>query len=285
MRRDERLYAFIISRTSRSRARIRRISIHQRWLKVAALTVAVLMSATLYGVYDLAQQAAERRMEQENNRLREENQKQRQQLDQLKNRVEAIEDTSRRLSEELSGGEQQQQEEEGTDLHGTGGPALDASTFSEIEFHAAHLEQDLKELESTLRVRARVPSIWPVEGETTDRFGMRSNPFGDEAPEFHAGQDIAAPRGTPVVAAADGVITLAGTQNGYGNVVYINHGNGFATRYGHLSRIDVSVGQEIRRGEILGAVGSTGRSTGPHLHYEVRVNEAAVNPRRYLPSY
>ncbi len=282
MRRDERLYAFIISRTSRSRARIRRISIHPRWLKAAAFVVAIVMSATLYGVYGLAKQAVERRMEDENNRLRMENEQQRQQLDQLKNRVDAIEDTSRRLSEEISG---DQQQEEGTALHGTGGPVMDALSVTEIEHHTAHLEQDLKELESALRERARVPSVWPVEGgETTDRFGVRSNPFGDDAPEFHAGQDIAAPRGTPVVATADGVVTLAGTQNGYGNVVYINHGDGFSTRYGHLSRILAVAGQEIKRGETLGEVGSTGRSTGPHLHYEVRINDAAVNPRRYLPA-
>ncbi|MCA1850469.1 MAG: M23 family metallopeptidase, partial [Acidobacteria bacterium] len=101
--------------------------------------------------------------------------------------------------------------------------------------------------------------------------------------ESHEGQDIDAEMGAPVSAAASGTVAVAGVQNGYGNVVYIDHGNGLSTRYGHLSHIDVSVGQKIMRGEVLGRVGSTGRSTGPHLHYEVRINSEPVNPRRYLP--
>ena len=101
--------------------------------------------------------------------------------------------------------------------------------------------------------------------------------------EFHSGQDIRAPRGTPVYAAANGVVTLAGTQSGYGNIVVIDHGDGLTTRYGHLSKIEATLGEEIKRGDLLGQVGSTGRSTGPHLHYEVRLNDVAVNPGHYLP--
>lgn len=283
MTRDERLHAFIVAHTSRSRSRIRRFSIHKRWLKVSALVAAVMFCAALYGFYGLTQQAAHLRIEEENNRLRRETEKQRRQLDSLKNRVDAIEDASRRLSE-MSGVEHDA--EEGTSTHGAGGPALDldAKVIALVESRAAHLEADLKAHESALRERARVPSIWPVEGEVTDSFGVRRNPFGDASSEFHAGQDIAAPRGTPVSAAADGQVTAAGTQNGYGQIVIIDHGNGISTRYGHLSQIDVAVGREIRKGEVLGLVGSTGRSTGPHLHYEVRINEAAVSPRRYLPA-
>nr|MBA3242642.1 M23 family metallopeptidase [Acidobacteriota bacterium] len=97
------------------------------------------------------------------------------------------------------------------------------------------------------------------------------------------GQDIAAPRGTPVLAAADGFVTQAGTQSGYGQIVIIDHGNGLTTRYGHLSKIEATLGQELKRGELLGQVGSTGRSTGPHLHYEVRFRDVPVSPSRYLP--
>jgi murein DD-endopeptidase MepM/ murein hydrolase activator NlpD len=131
---------------------------------------------------------------------------------------------------------------------------------------------------------AFIPSIWPVMGSLRSGVGVRSNPFGGSSTEFHKGQDIAAPMGTPVIATADGNITIAGWQRGYGWVVYIDHGNGITTRYGHLSRIDVAVGQPIRRGEQLGLVGSTGRSTGPHLHYEVRINGQPVSPLLYLPS-
>lgn len=131
---------------------------------------------------------------------------------------------------------------------------------------------------------ASVPSIWPVMGTLRSGVGMRNNPFGGSGTEYHKGQDIAAPMGTPVIATADGNIAIAGWQRGYGWVVYIDHGNGITTRYGHLSRIDVAVGQPIRRGEQLGLVGSTGRSTGPHLHYEVRINGQPVSPLLYLPA-
>jgi murein DD-endopeptidase MepM/ murein hydrolase activator NlpD len=130
---------------------------------------------------------------------------------------------------------------------------------------------------------SNVPSIWPVVGPLRSGVGMRSNPFGGSSIEYHKGQDIAAPTGTPVSAAADGVVVIAGWVRGYGNGIYIDHGNGISTRYGHLSRIDVVVGQTIKQGQHLGLVGSTGRSTGPHLHYEVRINGEPTNPLNYLP--
>jgi murein DD-endopeptidase MepM/ murein hydrolase activator NlpD len=102
--------------------------------------------------------------------------------------------------------------------------------------------------------------------------------------EYHKGQDIAAPTGTPINATADGVVVVAGWVKGYGNGIYIDHGNGITTRYGHLSRIDVVVGQTVKQGGHLGLVGSTGRSTGPHLHYEVRVNGQPTSPLNYLPA-
>ena len=128
-----------------------------------------------------------------------------------------------------------------------------------------------------------MPSIWPVAGAIRGGFGVRRNPFGGSSSEFHKGQDISAPMGTPVIATADGVVTIAGWLRGYGQVVYVDHGNGLSTRYGHLSRIDVMVGQTIQRGSQLGLVGSTGRSTGPHLHYEVRRDGQPLNPLPYLP--
>ncbi|HEX8650207.1 MAG TPA: M23 family metallopeptidase [Pyrinomonadaceae bacterium] len=129
-----------------------------------------------------------------------------------------------------------------------------------------------------------IPSIWPVAGPLRGGYGVRSNPFGGSSLEFHKGQDISAAWGTPVVGTANGTVVIAGWQRGYGWVVYLDHGNGLSTRYGHLSRIDVAVGQTIKRGEQLGLVGSTGRSTGPHLHYEVRMNGQPINPIPYLPS-
>ena len=283
MNRDERFYAFIVSKTSRSRSYVRRFSIHRRWVKASALVAAFLCCAAAYGVYGLTQQALHSRIEEENNRLRIENERQRQKLQKLENRVDAIEDASRRLSE-ISGVPSEGQQEEGTSTHGAGGPALDAASVETLELRAARLEMDLLVHEAALRERARVPSIWPVEGESTDSFGYRGNPFGGGGSEFHPGQDIAAPRGTPVFAPADGRVVEAGWKNGYGQTVVVDHGNGLTTRYGHLSRIGVAAGQELKRGDELGQVGSTGRSTGPHLHYEVRIGELPVSPRHYLPA-
>jgi murein DD-endopeptidase MepM/ murein hydrolase activator NlpD len=124
--------------------------------------------------------------------------------------------------------------------------------------------------------------LWPVSGVLTDGFGVRQNPFSGKQFEFHKGQDISAPKGTSVVAVAEGTVKLARWMGGYGQAVIIEHGNGISTRYGHLSKIEVVAGQTIKRGEEIGQVGSTGRSTGPHLHFEVRVSEQAVDPTEYV---
>jgi murein DD-endopeptidase MepM/ murein hydrolase activator NlpD len=126
------------------------------------------------------------------------------------------------------------------------------------------------------------PSIWPVHGRVTAGFGQRMDPFTGEG-AFHSGIDIAAPAGTVVRAAADGILFVAGPDAAYGTEVLIDHGYGITTKYGHLSGTSVVIGQEVQRGQVIGTVGMTGRSTGPHLHYEVRIYETAVNPATYLP--
>lgn len=126
------------------------------------------------------------------------------------------------------------------------------------------------------------PTIWPVRGSISSGFGWRLNPFGGTRNEFHAGIDIPARVGTPIRAAGGGTVAFAGTQNGYGNTVIIDHGGGITTKYAHNSRNSVRVGQRVERGDIIAYVGSTGRSTGPHLHYEVRRNGTAINPVPFL---
>jgi murein DD-endopeptidase MepM/ murein hydrolase activator NlpD len=281
MKKDERFYAFIVARTSRHCSRIRHVSIHERWIQAAVCAAAVVCCAALYGFYGLAQQAAHLRIEQENERLREENERQRRQLDHLKNRVEAIEDASRRLSE-ISG----VSPEEDLSLVGAGGPLviLDAAAIALVEARAAQLEQELRTHEQVLVERARIPSIWPTEGRITDDYGPRHNPFGGGMSEFHDGLDIAAAWGTPVVATGGGTVLFAGAKSGYGNVVEVDHGGGLMTAYGHLSKIEVAAGQELKRGDAIGRVGSTGRSTGPHVHYEVRIGDSPVSPAHYLPA-
>lgn len=148
---------------------------------------------------------------------------------------------------------------------------------------------DNPEIESQLRTiqansnSANIPSIWAHLGKINNEFGFRRNPFGGRIYEFHPGIDIDGERGDLVVAPADGTVTKAGWQGGYGNMIEIDHGNGLTTRYGHLSKLNVEIGDEITRGQLIGFVGSTGRSTGPHLHYELRYNDHPINPRRFLP--
>jgi len=125
------------------------------------------------------------------------------------------------------------------------------------------------------------PSIWPTEGHLTSGFGNRVNPFTGQS-VLHAGLDIANRIGTPIVAPARGTVVSAGWQNAYGNCVVLNHGNSITTRYAHMQSFSVKEGQVVNRGDVIGAVGNTGRSTGPHLHYEVRVGGVPVNPMRYI---
>ena len=125
------------------------------------------------------------------------------------------------------------------------------------------------------------PNLWPVEGQVTGSFGERIDPFNGEG-SFHSGVDIGSSYGHPIVAPADGVVTLTDTMGGYGKTIMLFHGNGISTRYGHLSGFAVTTGQHVQRGDVIGYVGESGRSTGPHLHYEVRINDTPVNPYKYL---
>lgn len=126
------------------------------------------------------------------------------------------------------------------------------------------------------------PSIWPVNGTITSNFGVRGNPIGGGT-GYHEGLDIAVDYGTPVRATASGTVSIAGWVGGYGNLVEIDHGSGFVTRYGHNSLILVVQGQEVKTGDIIALAGSTGNSTGPHVHYEVRVNGTPTDPLLFLP--
>jgi len=126
-----------------------------------------------------------------------------------------------------------------------------------------------------------IPSIWPVHGRLTAGFGQRMDPFSGEG-AFHPGVDIADALGTDVVATGDGLVIEAEPDAGYGRSILIDHGDGITTRYAHLSRIFVVVGEQVKQGEIIGAIGMSGRTTGPHLHYEVRIHGTPVNPGRFL---
>ncbi len=125
------------------------------------------------------------------------------------------------------------------------------------------------------------PAIWPTHGWVSSEFGYRISPFTGRR-EHHSGLDISAPIGTPIYAPADGTVTFAGRDGAYGKSLVINHGRGVTTRYAHMHKFLAEINQKVTRGELIGYVGNTGRSTGPHLHYEVHLNNVPVNPMRYI---
>ena len=172
------------------------------------------------------------------------------------------------------------------DAPATGGPFVPVKPppanegFQRALFEVALARSEADQLGDTLRT---VPLRSPVAGEIdeTSPFGIRMDPFLHEA-AMHTGIDIRGEIGEPVHATAAGRITIAGWDGGYGNLVEIDHGSGLSTRYGHLSQIDVHVGDQVRIGQVIGLIGSTGRSTGPHLHYETRVDGQPVNPEKFI---
>jgi len=157
--------------------------------------------------------------------------------------------------------------------------------IDQVTKQSALREQGVLELWELLQDRsallAATPSSKPTQGWYTSRFGYRLSPHTDK-PMMHEGLDIAAAPGTPVHTTADGIVTFAGYDAGYGKLIIIDHGYGVETRYGHNSQINVAYGQKLRHGDVIGAVGNTGRSTGPHVHYEVRVNGQPIDPLNYI---
>ena len=171
-----------------------------------------------------------------------------------------------------------------------GGTAADRSapsvaSFEEMSTRLNELTEKSRELTGVFdkqrSLLATTPSVWPVRGYLSAGFGNREDPF-TGLRDFHPGLDISAPLGTKILAPADGTVIFAGARGGYGNAVTVNHGRGVVTHYGHLDAFNVRVGQAVRRGSVLGFVGSTGRSTAPHLHYEVWMNGSNQNPLLYI---
>ena len=174
----------------------------------------------------------------------------------------------------------------GVQVAGVGGPFIpvtlrkDAGAF-ERQLYRVHVAR--ANVDRLTRTLGAVPVRKPIMGEIdlSSSFGVRSDPFG-RGPAMHSGLDFRSNTGDPVRATATGTVETAGWNGGYGKMVEIDHGNSFSTRYGHMSEIDVKVGQQVKIGQIIGRVGSTGRSTGPHLHYETRIDGDAVDPQKFL---
>lgn len=217
-------------------------------------------------------------------------------LDGLRNEIHRIQQFDNKLRV-LVGSETQEE-------HGVGGSSMDMFSVDMLPLHRQELAarkirsfitdlkkdvqlEELAQQDLLLYMRenkqrlAATPSIWPVDGFVTSNFGYRISPF-TGARRFHKGIDIAAPRGTAVVAPADGRVTFADTDGAYGLSLEIDHGSGITTRYAHLHKFHAKVGDVVTRGTLIGEVGSTGRSTGPHLHYEVLINGVPTNPKTYV---
>jgi murein DD-endopeptidase MepM/ murein hydrolase activator NlpD len=184
-----------------------------------------------------------------------------------------------------------------TRFHQTAFDLTDSSTRPDVEFQESvdefsYLEKNVTAVSmsnggmrllpaSQLSNLGIVPTLWPVLGQITGHFGERLDPFSGEG-AFHAGLDIASHYGDAIHVTADGVIEEAGQRAGYGRVVVVDHGFGVTTLYGHLSAFNVQAGMRVKAGDVIGYEGDSGRSTGPHLHYEVRIYNTPVNPWRYL---
>jgi murein DD-endopeptidase MepM/ murein hydrolase activator NlpD len=158
--------------------------------------------------------------------------------------------------------------------------------LDQMKGKTAELEEQFSMLQDVAQARVTklrtTPSLWPVKGPITSHYGSRSDPFNGEA-ELHLGLDISALYGAQVHAPADGKVIYAQKMAAYGNLLILDHGNGMTTRYGHLYRFVVKVGQKVKKGDLIALVGTTGRTTAPHLHYEVRLNDRPKNPRDFLP--
>lgn len=208
-------------------------------------------------------------------------------------RLNALDTEIRRIvnTEESSGTSRSGMARPAAKHNGQGGPVVQPSIdqldrlMDDLQATAKAREKSLSELKTLISERnarlAVTPSIWPTNGDVTSRFGWRGSPWGWGS-DWHPGIDIANDQGTAIVATANGKVVRSGWYGGYGKAVEIDHGNGIVTLYGHNSELVAAVGKWVKKGEIIAYMGNTGVSTGPHLHYEVRVNGTAVNPANFL---
>jgi murein DD-endopeptidase MepM/ murein hydrolase activator NlpD len=275
-----------------ARAKFRKLKVsHRLLLSIVSLITSSLCLSTFFSVQyftSLSQTHELTKLLHENRELQTANEQFSKSVESLRTQLRTVDDRTRKLAI-IAGINTLDESSQG----GVGGlrPAdLGANPYRDdldkMAFRSHLLEKDLSRLEKKFVEQAQLlsstPSIAPVRGILTDGFGGRSDPFTGE-PGTHNAIDISSAVGQPVRAPADGIVVKAEWANGYGNVIYLAHPfSGYSTRYGHLSNFAVHPGQHVKRGDIIGYVGSTGRSTGPHLHYEVRVNNNPVNPLEYI---
>ena len=285
-------------------SRTRHLRIHKKTFKIGLYLLSFGLLCTIFFLCDYIQV---RKKTFELNQLRQQTQEQKSKIHFFASKIEDLEKQLSRLKDfdkRIRIIANLEKSQETTLFTGMGGPSpsdirekLKAerdemglaqqmrSDVERLESEAASQEQSLSELENLLQNKKEMlvhtPSIWPVHGWVTSGFGFRTNPF-TGLNQMHEGLDIANRIGTPVIAPADGIVSNTGRDSFYGSVVIISHGFGMITRFFHLSKILVRAGQRVKRGDKIAEVGMTGMSTGPHLHYEVRVDGIPVNPLRYI---
>lgn len=285
-------------------SKTRNFRIHKKTFKIGLYLLAFALLSTIFFFCDYIQV---RKKTFELNQLRQETQEQRSKIHFFSSKIEDLEkqlsklkdfDKRIRIIANLEKGQ------ETTSFMGMGGPSpsdvrekLKAekdekglvqqmrTDIERLKSEAASQEESLSDLEKLLQTKKEVlvhtPSIWPVHGWVTSGFGFRNNPF-TGLTQMHEGIDISNRVGTPVIASGNGIISDTGRDYSHGNVVVISHGFGMTSRYNHLNKIFVRAGQKVKRGDKIAEIGMSGKTTGPHLHYEVRLNGIPANPMRYI---
>lgn len=284
-------FTITISRAGLSRARSLRVSlklfISSFLVFLTLLTGGMFASIHYYRMWEKSQNYVE--LKSEVDQLRKEDEGLRLRAKQLSDQISNLQVTAQKLKI-FSGFDPDS-------FGGVGGPVRESNPiltlnqrdlnkhFRTLDRKRITLETELRSLQDYYTTReillAATPSIMPVRGYPSDRFGHRSDPF-TGMNDYHPGIDISAPKGTKVIASADGLVVFAGRRLGYGKLVNVEHGFGISTRYGHLDRYVVKKGQRVKKGDIIGYVGTTGRATGSHLHYEVRLRNQPLNPLRFF---
>lgn len=274
-----------------ARAKFRKLRISHRFLlSIIAVLTSSLFLSTFFSVQyfnSLSRSQELNQLKRENRNLQIANESFSKSVESLRGQLKDVEEKTRKLA--IIAGITALEATSQGGVGGLRGDDLSGAPYGDeidkMNLVSRRLQSDLSLLEVQLVERSRwvssTPSIAPVRGILTDGFGGRSDPFTGE-PGTHNAVDISTVPGQSVRAPADGIVVKAEWANGYGNVIYVSHGYGFATRYGHLRAFNAKPGDRVKRGQILGFVGSTGRSTGPHLHYEVRLNGKPVNPLEYI---
>jgi murein DD-endopeptidase MepM/ murein hydrolase activator NlpD len=280
-----------------AKARYRNLRLPRNLVVAGAVVLGLLMISALllprYFVISSRQAASLAEMEFENSTLREANERYDQDISQLRSKLAGYEKKATKFALMAGVGDLP------TDQLPAGSPGEFPVDFAPSVLRPGYLNEEISILkrradaldesygildrtyaDQAVRL-ATTPSISPTKGIVGSGYGQRSDPFTSQR-EFHPGLDIVANAGTPVYATADGVVTRAGRLGSYGKAVFLSHGHGFATRYAHLSSVDVRPGQKVQRGDLVGKVGATGRALGFHLHYEVLLRDLKVDPMQYI---